>query len=155
MNKVCLTGRICKDLELRYNSSNVSYTRFSLAANRNFKNQQGEYEADFINCVAWRERAEMMAKHLSKGSQIAIEGRIQTGKYVDKDGNNHYTSDIIVENITFLDSKKKENQLEPQETSPYDFQQNSNLHSQRQDYVENDPYLDFGDCVRLDDEFLD
>lgn len=155
MNKVCLTGRICKDLELRYNSSNVSYTRFSLAVNRNFKNQQGEYEADFINCVAWRERAEMMAKHLSKGSQIAIEGRIQTGKYVDKDGNNHYTSDIIVENITFLDSKKKENQLEPQETSPYDFQQNSNLHSQRQDYVENDSYSGFGDCVRLDDEFLD
>lgn len=151
MNRVCLTGRPTADLELRYNNSNIAYTRFNLAVNRSFKNERGEIQADFISCVAWRERAEMICEHLRKGSLIGLEGRIQTGSYEDKDGNRRYMTDIIVENITFLESKKDSRpepecyEPTPQEAanrkSPYDFQ--------------SDPYADFGDSVSIDDNFLD
>lgn len=148
MNRVCLTGRLTADLELRYNSSNTAFTRFNLAVNRNFKNENGEIQADFISCVAWRERAEMMCKYLKKGSLIGVEGRIQTGSYEDKDGNKRYMTDVIVEQITFLESKK-EGRPAPEDTeqvekskSPYDFQQS-------------DPYADFGDSVSIDGDFLD
>lgn len=155
MNRVCLTGRLTADLELRYNSSNTAFTRFNLAVNRNFKNENGEIQADFISCVAWRERAEMICKHLKKGSLIGLEGRIQTGSYEDKDGNKRYMTDVIVENVTFLESKK-EGRPAPEDTevtpkqveksrsaSPYDFQESS------------DPYTDFGDSVSIDNNFLD
>lgn len=153
MNKVCLTGRLTTDLELRYTSSNTAYTRFTLAVNRNFTNEEGKRDADFISCVAWKEKAEMMCKYLHKGSFIAVEGRIQTGSYDDRDGNKRYMTDIIVEKITFLESKK-DSRPEPEyaetleqltrskNASPYDFEQT-------------DIYSDFGDSVSLDDNFLD
>lgn len=156
MNRVCLTGRITADLELRYNTSNTAFTRFNLAVNRNFTNENGERQADFISCVAWRERAETICKYLKKGSLIGVEGRIQTGSYEDKDGNKRYMTDVIVENITFLESKKDsrpapedtEKSVTPEQAansrnaSPYDFQTNA------------DVYADFGDSVSMDD-FLD
>lgn len=160
MNKVCLTGRITADLELRYTNSNIAYTRFILAVNRNFKDEKGERQADFISCVAWKERAEMICKHLKKGSLIAVEGRIQTGSYEDTEGTKRYMTDIIVENITFLESKK-DSRPEPEYNgpsvtseeiaknrtkSPYDFQQTQ---------MNEDPYGYFGDRVSIDDNFLD
>lgn len=151
MNKVCLIGRITANLELRYTSYNIAYTRFNLAVNRNFKDENGERQADFISCVAWRERAEMICEHLHKGSLIGLEGRIQISSYEDKDGNRRYMTDIIAENVTFLESKKDSRpepecyEPTPQEAanrkSPYDFQ--------------SDPYADFGENVTIDDNFLD
>lgn len=156
MNRVCLIGRTTSDLELRYNNSNIAYTRFSLAVNRNFKDENGERKADFISCVAWKERAEMMSKYLRKGSFIAVEGHIQTGSYEDREGVKRYTTDIIIDNVRFLESKK-DNRPEPEysgptsqevvrNTSPYDFQQTQ---------MSADPYGDFGDSALLDDNFLD
>jgi len=108
LNKVCLVGRITKDIELRANDKDISYTRFTLAVNRKHKNANGEYEADFISCVAWRERAELINKHFGKGSQIGIEGHIQTGSYDKEDGSKVYLTDVIVDSISFIGTKKNE-----------------------------------------------
>lgn len=107
MNRVDLVGRLTKDTEL-YEAGENLYTRFTLAVNRKFKNASGEYDADFISCVAWNKTAELINKHFKKGSEIAIEGRIQTGDYEKEDGTKVYTTDVIVESITFIGSKKEE-----------------------------------------------
>lgn len=138
MNRICVTGRLTAKPELRYTSSNIAYSRFTLAVNRNFTNEQGEREADFISCLAWKKTAEMVVNHLDKGNQIGLEGRIQTGSYDAEDGTKRYTTDIIVENITFLD-KKQDTRPEPQYTGPQ----------------EEDPFADFGTQVTIDDDFLD
>ena len=143
MNKVCLTGRLTAKPELRYTDTNVAYARFNLAVNRNFTNEQGEREADFIGCVVWKKTAELVANHLDKGSQIGVEGRIQTGSYDDKDGNKRYTTDIIVENITFLD-KKQDSRPAPEYAEP------------QKEETKEDPFADFGNSVVIDDSnFLD
>ena len=98
MNKVVLIGRITRDPELRYTSSNIPSVRFTLAVNRPFQNQNGEREADFINIVAWRNQAENIKKYVSKGSLVAVEGRIQTGSY-EKDGQKVYTVDVVADNV--------------------------------------------------------
>ena len=84
MNKVFLIGRLTRDPELRYTSSNIPVVTFSLAVNRNFTNQNGEREADFINIVVWRKQAENIKNYISQGSQVAIDGRIQTRNYEDQ-----------------------------------------------------------------------
>ena len=94
MNKVVLVGRLTAKPELRYTASNTAYTRFSVAVNRNFTNAEGKREADFINVVAWRKQAETISKFFDKGNLIALEGRLQTGSYDDKDGNKRYTDDL-------------------------------------------------------------
>lgn len=106
MNVVSLTGRLTKDIELKSTQSGATYTRFTLAVNRRVPNQNGEREADFINCVAWNKTAEVMSQYLAKGSQIGITGRIQTDSYKNQHGDNVYTTDIIVEQLDFLESKK-------------------------------------------------
>ena len=105
MNKVVLIGRLTKDPELRYTPSNVPTTTFSLAVNRNFTNQNGVREADFINIVVWRKQAETAKKYLSKGSLIAIEGRIQTRSYDAQDGSKRYVTEVVVENAEFVGGK--------------------------------------------------
>lgn len=106
MNIVSLTGRLTKDIELKSTQSGAKVARFTLAVNRRVPNQNGEREADFINCVAWNKTAEVMNNYLAKGSQIGITGRIQTGSYKNQHGDNVYTTDIIVEQLDFLESKK-------------------------------------------------
>ena len=96
MNRVCLLGRLTAKPELRYTSTNIPTTRFSIAVNRNFTNSQGQREADFINIVAWRKQAELICQYFDKGSLIALEGRIQTGSYDDKDGNRRYFISIKI-----------------------------------------------------------
>ena len=86
MNKVFLIGRLTKDPELRYTSSNIPVARFTIAVNRTFANQSGEREADFINIVVWRKQAENVKNYIHQGSQVAIDGRIQTGSYDAQDG---------------------------------------------------------------------
>lgn len=113
MNKVCLVGRLTKDVELRVNDNKIPSARFTLAVNRKHKNANGEYEADFISCVAWRERAELINKHFGKGSQIAIEGHIQTGSYDKEDGSKAYLTDVIVDSISFIGNKKNDEQPAP------------------------------------------
>ena len=111
MNKVVLIGRLTKDPELRYTSSNVPAASFTLAVNRNFQNQNGVREADFINIVMWRKQAETVKKYLTKGSLISIEGRIQTRNYDGADGKKVYVTEVIADNFEFLESKGLVNQV--------------------------------------------
>lgn len=103
MNKVILIGRLVNDPDERTTNSGTTVTSYRLAVNRQFK-KEGQPEADFLNCVAWGKSGEFAAKYLHKGMKIAVEGRIQTGSY-EKDGVKHYTTDIIVENHEFCESK--------------------------------------------------
>ena len=107
MNKVELVGRLTRDPEVRYtqgeNASAIA--RFTIAVNRRFKNDDGNYDADFINCVAFGKSAEFIEKYFGKGMAIGITGRIQTGSYTNKDGVKVYTTDVIVEESEFVESK--------------------------------------------------
>lgn len=110
MNKVILIGRLTKDPEIRYTEGNepIAIARYSLAVDRRTRGQDGEKEADFINCVAFRKNAEFAEKYLVKGMKIAITGRIQTGSYKNRDGQKVYTTDVVVEEQEFVESKKSE-----------------------------------------------
>jgi single-strand DNA-binding protein len=110
INKAVLVGRLTKDPELRYTSSNIAYTRFTVAVNRTYSEPNGERKADFISCVAWRNQAENTAKYVRKGSLVGIEGRIQTGSYEDNSGVRRYTTDIVCDNVQFLEPKSANEQ---------------------------------------------
>lgn len=105
INRVVLVGRLTKDPELRYTPSGIATARFTLAVNRTFTNQQGEKEADFINCLVWRKQAENAANYLSKGSLAGVEGRIQTGSYEGQDGKRVYTTDVVADSVQFLEPR--------------------------------------------------
>lgn len=104
LNRTILVGRLTRDPELRYMGDGTATASFSLAVNRQFKNKQGEREADFINCVIWRKAAETFCNYTHKGSQVAIDGRIQTRNYENSEGTRVYVTEIVVENFSFLDS---------------------------------------------------
>ena len=108
INNVVLVGRLTRDPELKKTQSGVSFIRFTLAVNRSFKDDSGETQADFINCIAWRAQAENLAKYMRQGSLIGVEGRIQTGSYETEQGI-RYTTDVVANNITFLESKGSQN----------------------------------------------
>ena len=106
MNKVFLIGRLTADPVLRYTSSNVAVASFSLAVASNRKNEDGEREADFINIVVWRKQAENVKNYLFKGSKVAIDGHIQTRGYDDQNGVRKHVTEVVAENVEFLDNKK-------------------------------------------------
>jgi single-strand DNA-binding protein len=105
MNRVILVGRLTKDPELRYTPNGVPVATFTLAVNRAFTNQQGEREADFINCVIWRRPAENVANFLKKGSLAGVDGRVQTRSYEGQDGKRVYVTEIMAESVQFLEPK--------------------------------------------------
>jgi single-strand DNA-binding protein len=105
MNRVVLVGRLTKDPDLRYTPSGVPVATFTLAVNRAFSNQQGEREADFINCVVWRKPAENVANFLKKGSLAGVDGRIQTRNYEGQDGKRVYVTEVVAESVQFLEPK--------------------------------------------------
>ena len=105
INSVNLVGRLTKDIELRVSQSNVTVATFTLAVNRSFKSANGEREADFINCVAFKKTAEILNQYAGKGSQIGVTGSIQTRNYENKDGQRVYVTEVIANNIALLDSK--------------------------------------------------
>lgn len=106
INNVSLTGRITKDLEQRNTNSGKAFVNFTLAVDRRFKDQNGERQADFIQIQAWGKTAEILCKYAGKGSLIGVEGRIQTRNYENNQGQRVYVTEVVAENITFLDSKK-------------------------------------------------
>ena len=154
MNKVVLVGRLTAKPELRYTPQNTAFTRFSVAVNRNFTNADGKREADFINVVAWRKQAETISKYFDKGNLIALEGRLQTGSYDDKDGNKRYTVDVALDNFEFVESKaaREQSSSNNYETTPYDYQEST---PRNEVNVESDPFAEFGDSVSIDDNFLE
>lgn len=110
MNNVSLIGRLTKDPDLRYTSSGMAVATFSLAVQRSFRNKDGEYEADFINCVCWNKSGETLANHVKKGQRIGVTGRIQTRNYENEQGNRVYVTEVVVEGFTFLEKKDDNNQ---------------------------------------------
>lgn len=147
MNKVILIGRLSQDPEMRTTPSGVATTTFSVAVSRNFTNQNGERETDFFRCIAWRKQAENIAKYCQKGTQVAVEGRLQNRNYEAQDGTKRYVTEVIADNVSFLGSRgdsqgsnssapsNMENDVEINETSE-------------------DPFKDFGDEVTLSDDDL-
>lgn len=105
INNVVLVGRLTKDPELKYTGSNIAVASFSLAVNRNFKDANGEREADFINCVIWRQQAENLANWAKKGALIGITGRIQTRSYENQQGQRVYVTEVVAENFQMLESR--------------------------------------------------
>lgn len=119
MNKVILIGRLVRDPEVRYSQGekSIAIARYTLAVDRKFK-KEGEQSADFISCVAMGKNGEFAEKYLKQGTKIAIEGRIQTGSYTNKDGNKVYTTDVIVEGHEFCESKSNQNQSQQNSNGP-------------------------------------
>ena len=147
MNKVFLVGRLARDPELRYSSSNLATMRCAIAVDRQFVREGEERGADFINIVAFGNRAETMSKYLTKGSQIAVDGRIQTGSFDGADGKKVYTTDVIVENFQFLDSKGSRNMDNvdmPSDDVPNDDATGDS----------SDPFADFGAKIEVSDSEL-
>lgn len=162
MNKVFLIGRLTRDPELRYTSNNTAVATFSLAVNRNFTNQSGEREADFINIVVWRKQAENVKNYLSQGSQVAIDGRLQTRSYDDQDGKKRYVTEVIADNVEFLGTKGNNStststEATHSEPTPYDFGQQATNHSSNNSEttdVDNNPFADFGSTIEISDDEL-
>ncbi len=128
MNNTCLVGRLTRDPELRHTANNIAVANFTVAINRPFKNENDENDADFINCVAWRDRAENTAKFCRKGDMIGVVGRLQTRSYDDKEGNRRFITEVVCENVQFLEPKKddtakeqpKPRKPEPEPETPTD-----------------------------------
>ena len=105
LNKIIIMGRLTRDPELKHTDSGIAVTSFSIACDRDFKNQAGEKECDFINVQAWRSTAEFVCKYFSKGRMAVVEGRLQTRKYQGRDGSTKYATEIVANNVYFGDSK--------------------------------------------------
>ena len=118
MNSVQLVGRFTRDPEIKYSNGGATIARFSVAVDRRFA-KEGEQTADFINVIAFGKTAEFVEKYFHKGNRIGIVGRIQTGSYKNKDGATVYTTDVVAENVEFVESKGGNNQQQPQ--PPADF----------------------------------
>ena len=116
INSVNLVGRLTRDVELRVSQSNVTVATFTLAVNRSFKSANGEREADFINCVAFKKTAEILNQYAGKGSQIGVTGSIQTRNYENKDNQRVYVTEVIANNIALLDSKGSNNASDGQQS---------------------------------------
>jgi len=143
MNKAILIGRIVKDPELRATPNNRSVCQFTIAVNRTYTNDEGKREADFINCVVWDKQAENLAKYQKKGNQIAVEGRIQTRNYDDNSGKKVYVTEVLVNNISFLDTKKDDSNFNNLEEPPV---------VEKEEEI--DPYQAFGDSIEVNSDDL-
>ena len=119
INNVVLVGRMTRDADLRYTPSNQAVATFTLAVNRNFKNQAGEREADFINCVIWRQQAENLANWAKKGSLIGITGNIQTRNYENQQGQRVYVTEVVAESFQLLESRTAREGQGGNYNSPY------------------------------------
>ncbi len=119
MNKVIISGNLCRAIELRYTQNNVAVMQNTLAVRNDFKNSNGEYDTQFINIVSWNKQAEFLSKYCDKGSKILVEGRIETRQYEDKDGKTVYVTEVIAEKVEILNSKKEEsNPFESTQQAP-------------------------------------
>lgn len=134
MNNVILMGRLTADPVLRQTPSGISSCRFTIAVNRNYKNQNGEYDADFISCVAWRQTAEFVSRYFNKGSMICISGSLRSGSYTDKNHSDvtHYTTDVYVDGVEFTGEKKQQGNTTNYAAAGTPQQQRPQQHQQQQ-----------------------
>ncbi len=165
LNRVVLVGRLTRDPELRYTPNGIPVATFTLAVNRTYTNQQGEREADFINCVVWRRQAENVANFLKKGNLAGVDGRIQTRNYEAQDGRRVYVTEVVAESVQFLEPKSasgrdigsgygaQREQANPfggsTQNQPYQSSPNQNQGYTR---VDEDPFADSGQIDISDDD---
>lgn len=129
INRVVLVGRLTKDADLRYTSSGTAVASFTVAVNRQYTNQQGEREADFINCVAWRKTGETLANFTRKGSLIGVEGRIQSRNYDNQQGQKVFVTEVIIDTFSLLESKQINEQRQNKINSSAEVNQATNKQS--------------------------
>lgn len=153
MNRTVLVGRLTRDPDLRYTPNGVAVANFTLAVNRPFTNQQGNREADFINCVAWRKPAENLANYMKKGSQIGVDGRIQTRTYEGQDGKTVYVTEVLAESIQFLESKNNSNTAQNNQTGT-NTQPNQQNNQNPSNFNDNDPFVNDGQPIDISDDDL-
>lgn len=141
INNVTLVGRLTKDPDLKYTGNGTAVATFTLAVNRNFTNQSGEREADFINCVIWRKPAETLANYAKKGVLIGVTGRIQTRSYENQQGQKVYVTEVIADNFQLLESKKADSSQNTQGSGVSNSQTNNYTRSQQnRNNDESDPF---------------
>ena len=143
MNKVFLRGNLTRDVELRTTGGGKSVANFSIGVRRDFKNADGLYDSDFINCVAYGSLAEIINKYFHKGSGIIVLGHIQTGSYEKDDGTRVHTTDIVVENIEF--DRKESKKEESKEETDTEIVQKA---------MSDDPYAAMGEQIQIDNNDL-
>ena len=119
INSSNIVGRLTKDPEMRYSQQGKAIANYTVAVNRSFKNANGEREADFINCVQFGKGAELTAEYMKKGSQLGITGRIQTRTYENKEGKTVFVTEVVAENVAFLDSKSGGNKQQPKQDNAF------------------------------------
>ena len=153
MNNVNLIGRLTKAVDLRYTQNGVAYGSFTIAVNRRFKNQNGEREADFINCVIWKKSAENLANFTQKGSLIGVSGAIQTRNYDNQQGQRVYVTEVLVENFDLLESRKTADNgiLNSGGINTQSYNKNQNLGG---NFANNDPFTADGDTYDVQDDDL-
>lgn len=131
INNLTLVGRLTKDPDLKYTGNGTAVATFTLAVNRNFTNQSGEREADFINCVIWRKSAETLANYAKKGVLIGVTGRIQTRSYDNQQGQKVYVTEVIADNFQLLESKKADSSQNTQGSGVSNSQTNNYTRNQQ------------------------
>lgn len=153
MNNVNLIGRLTKAVDLRYTQNGVAYGSFTIAVNRRFKNQNGEREADFINCVIWKKNAENLANFTQKGSLIGVSGAIQTRNYDNQQGQRVYVTEVLVENFDLLESRKTADNgvLNSGGINTQSYNKNQNSVG---NFANNDPFMSNGDVFNVSDSNL-
>ena len=151
MNKVILIGRLSRDPELRHTANGTAVCQINVAISRPVA-QGKEPETDFINVTVWNKPAENIAKYLSKGRQVAIEGRIQTRSYDNNEGKKTYVTEVIANNVEFLGSANDKNRISPRESeeNPFD----ANIQPPETTNIDNDPFASFGEKVEISDNDL-
>ena len=138
INSIVLVGRLTKEVNLKYTPSNQAVATFTLAVNRNFKSQNGEREADFINCVIWRQQAENLANWAKKGALIGITGRIQTRSYENQQGQRVYVTEVVADNFQLLESRKDREAGHSQGYSQPDFSRQATANTSPMDISDDD-----------------
>jgi len=158
VNRVVLVGRLTRDPDLRYTPTGVAVANFTLAINRPFTNQDGNREADFINCVVWRRPAENLANYMKKGNQVGVDGRLQSRSYEGQDGKTVYVTEVVADSVQFLESKGSS---QGQDTSGFQqnqgYNQNQNRQqSQQQQSSQNqsNPFSNEGEPIDISDDDL-
>lgn len=136
INTVALMGRLTYDPELKSTASGVSVLRFQIAVDRNYQRQGTERQADFIDCVAWRQTAEFVSRYFHKGSLIAVEGSIQTQNYTDKDGNNRKSVEVVANNVSFCGSRNESGTGAPAQNAAFEQPAPSYASAQGSDFEE-------------------
>lgn len=141
INNLTLVGRLTKDPDLKYTGNGTAVATFTLAVNRNFTNQSGEREADFISCVIWRKPAETLANYAKKGVLIGVTGRIQTRSYDNQQGQKVYVTEVIADNFQLLESKKADSSQNTQGSGDSNSQTNNYTRNQQnRNNDESDPF---------------